>query len=203
MICPCRKEIIVFLDSDNIEINAMSGSLEKIENVLMHLGYERFKKWLSSFGEVICTFAFAPEDKMRFDSKFFYQQGFIPISCPVLLDRKHIARQEKKDFDLFLKEGKETECNSLYSSPTINTTDKLMIRIALKLLSKMPSITHVCVASGDGDFMPIVKAAKKLGKKVMIMAANYRSASKFLLAQADKSPDGKKMVHFFNPIKEE
>ena len=202
-----KNEILVFLDSDNIEMNARSISLEKmvsiriedIESTSIPSGYEKFKNWLSSFGEIVCSFAFAPRDKMSIDVKSFYEQGFIPICCPVLPDKMVLEQEEKRDLELFIREGKEAEFDPHSPSPVINTTDELMIKTAIKLIPKMPSITHVCIASGDGDFYPIVKIAKHHGKKVMIMVANQRSASKFLLSQADKGPDGKRMIHYFDP----
>ena len=59
---PNENQIAVFLDSDNIEINMRGGPLERLS---IDVGWERFKDWLFSYGNIAFVFAFAPEDKIR------------------------------------------------------------------------------------------------------------------------------------------
>ncbi|OGZ63263.1 MAG: hypothetical protein A3C58_00285 [Candidatus Staskawiczbacteria bacterium RIFCSPHIGHO2_02_FULL_34_10] len=196
---PNENQIAVFLDSDNIEINMRGGPLERLS---IDVGWERFKDWLFSYGNIAFVFAFAPEDKIRIDGKSFYRHGFIPVSCPILIDEKESKKRDLEDIELLLNEGKNREFDPVKPVPVINTTDELMIRTAKELIPKMPCLTHICIASGDGDFMPIVEIARQYGKKIMIMIGDYKSPSKELLRQANKGPNGKKMIYLFNPIKD-
>ncbi|MEK7541028.1 MAG: NYN domain-containing protein [Patescibacteria group bacterium] len=192
-------KIAVFIDNDNIEINMKSEPLEKLS---MDIGWERFKIWLSSYGDIAFIFVFAPEDKIRTDGKYFYKQGFIPVSCPIIINEEERRKRDSEDMELLLKEGKDREFDPLQLVPTINTTDEIMIKTAQELIPIISRITHVCIASGDEDFLPIAKMAKKNGKKIMIMISDYKSPSKELLLQASIGPNGKKMIHLFDPIKE-
>ncbi len=191
------NKIAVFIDDDNISMNMKTALPEKFST---ELGYKRFKDWLSSFGETALVFVFAPDNSALVKGEFFYKQGFISVSCPILMDREEMERREKSDFERMIQ-GETVEVESK-NPPVINTTDETMRKTAKIVIEHMSEITHICIASGDADFIPIVTAAKAKGKKVMIMISGLRSSSKNLLKKANRDERGKKMIHLFNPIRD-
>lgn len=189
------NKIAVFIDYDNIEINMKTTPPEKFSR---DLGYKRFKEWLSSFGEICVIFIFAPDNSSLVNGEYFYKYGFINISCPILIDREKIETDELEHMSLG---GRELEFEPSDFAPIINTTDAIMINTAKIVINLMPEITHICIASGDGDFMPIVKMAQAKNKKLMIMIGGFKSSSRDLLKEADRDENNKKMIHIFDPIK--
>lgn len=185
-----KNKIAVFLDYDNIKINMKTEPPEKLSE---EIGYKRLMNWLSEFGEVIVVFVFAPAITIAAYIQFFYELDFISVACPVFY------RTKKEDPSLLNEiELQEYEPEEIIS---INKTDDVMIKTAEMVIDNMPDITHICIGSGDGDFLRIAEMAKIKGKKVMIFFSNYRP-SRELVAFADKTSVNKPMLYLFNPIRD-
>lgn len=194
---PCNHKshrIIAFIDDDNISVNQKTDPPERFND---ELGFVRFKDWLSSFGEVIAIFVFAPATATYVRGEMFYKLGFVPISCPKVLKHQEETRQ---DYEKYLKDEEFTAKD--IQVHTEDTTDQILIRLGELIVNNMLNVTHICIASGDGHFVPLANLARKNGKKVMTMIASVRSASRELIKATDRDPAGKRMIYIFNPIRD-
>ena len=136
------------------------------------VGFERFLNWLKEEGDIFSVFVFTDKVHGIAYADFFYQLGFYTIVCP----RINTERGE------------------------IDTTDETLRKFGELMIENAPEITHLCIASGDYDFIGLARKAKLTGKKVMIMAADYKSLSDEFAKIADKDESGKPMIHIFHPI---
>ena len=137
--------------------------------------------WIKSeVDEVFDTFLFAPLYITYTDYQLLFDNHLVPITCP----KVPLGSAEKRD-----------------------TVDPILIEKGSKWITH-PSLTHVCLVSGDSDFVPLLKKGKVRGLLVMISGfdpalskdPDHPSFSKELGEMADVSPKtGQKMVHYFSP----
>lgn len=184
------NKIALFIDRDNILINMKTEPPEKLSE---GFGYQRMMSWLEQYGEICLKFVFAPAVSTAANIDFFYELGFIPVSCLQYRTSKNKSPSLIGDDEFRQYERDETI--------VINKTDETMIDVAKRTIDLMPEVSHICIASADADFIPIVEFAHEKGKKVMIAFSSLR-ASKQLLRLADRDEKGKRMLHLFNPIRE-
>ncbi|MDD2732160.1 MAG: NYN domain-containing protein [Candidatus Pacebacteria bacterium] len=139
---------------------------------------KRLFQWIKDeAGGIFDTFLFAPIFMTYTDYQLLHDNGLFPFTCP----KVPLGSPDKKD-----------------------TVDPALIKKAEKWITH-PELTHICLVSGDSDFIPLLKKAKKRGLLVMISALDPAltkgsSLSKELSKMADISPKtGRKMIHYFSP----
>lgn len=81
-------------------------------------------------------------------------------------------RLEKFGYTLFLKPVK------LYEQDDGTTKRKANcdVDMAFHLMKEQDSVDRIVVLSGDGDFLPVLKYLKEIGKEVIILARGERTA---------------------------
>lgn len=125
-------------------------------------------QWLEEIGEVSGAFVFAPLNTAYYRLETFQKQGFFNIICPKLL-------------------GPEGEKD---------TTDETLIKFTKGQIEECPSLTHLCLASGDKDFLPLIEEAKRKGLKIAIAVSTFSSLSFELMGREDKHPTtGEQMLY--------
>lgn len=172
---------LVLIDWENISKNILRERHDVPEKFSRDAALKRLFAWIQSeVDEIFDTFVFAPVYMMYTDYQLLYNNKLVPTTCP----KVPLGSADKKD-----------------------TVDAILIEKALKWMTH-PCITHICLVSGDSDFMRILKRAKRRGLKVMISGPDPAmsrdpdrpSLSKELADMADVSEKtGKKMLHYFSP----
>jgi len=83
---------------------------------------------------------------------------------------------------------------------SMDTVDKTIKKFCEKVVTQMPDITHLCLFTGDKDYIPMLETLKKEGLKIMIVGGEKTSLSPKLKRVADKYPRGnKEMVFLLTP----
>jgi hypothetical protein len=172
---------LVLIDWENISKDIIEGRYVP-ERFSREVALVRLFEWIKGEAEEIFdTFLFSPLFIVYTDFKLFHDHGLVSTTCP----KVPLGSPEKKD-----------------------TVDTILIEKGLKWITH-PELTHLCLASGDSDFIPLVKEAKKIGLKIMLSALDPAVArvpgrqflSKELAKMADISPKtGQPMIHYFCPI---
>jgi len=172
---------LVLIDWENVSKDIMRGKFVP-ERFSRAAGLERLFAWIKNEAdEIFDTFLFSPLHITYTDYQMFHDQHLVPITCP----KVPLGSPDKKD-----------------------TVDPVLIKKGLKWITH-PSLTHVCLVSGDSDFIPLLGEAKKIGLMIMLSALDPSLAkdpqcpplSKELAEMADISPKtGQKMIHYFSPM---
>ena len=172
---------LVLIDWENVSKDIMEGRYVP-ERFSRSIAIERLFKWIEDEAdEIFDTFLFTPIYMIYTDYQLFHDNNLVPITCP----KVPLGSLEQRD-----------------------TVDAMLIQKGLKWITH-PSLTHLCLVSGDSDFIPLLKQAKERGLLIMLSALDpallknpeYPSLSKELAEMADISPKtGKKMIHYFSPM---
>lgn len=170
-----RNRILVLVDLENI--------IKQVAEI--NIGPERFSitDWFTAVlrkisrdvGNVETTdvFVFAPPHLAQPWAEILDKLGFRMFLCPIIPT----------------KDGKGT----------INTTDQRLIEFGTA--QARLGYTHLCLASGDKDFVGLVHGASRQGLKIIIIIGSWRSAAQELLRLADKKPDSsERMVYLLTEI---
>ncbi len=81
----------------------------------------------------------------------------------------------------------------------VDTVDRRIIDDGTFFMEEMPGITHLCLWTGDQDFVELARKARMAGKDIVIVAGSEKSLSKELARFACNDPDGKRAVYIFSP----
>lgn len=173
---------LVLIDWENITGHVPMGKYEP-EEYSREAGIKKLFLWIKSeVDEIFDSFVFAPLFMAYMDYQLLYELDLQPIACPKI----PLGSPNRKD-----------------------TVDETLIKKGLKWITHQ-KLTHICLVSGDSDFIPFLEEAKKQGLLVMIAALDktlskdvqHPSLSRELEAMADISPKtGQKMLHSFSPTK--
>lgn len=167
--------VLMLVDFENLLICAR----DNIEPTRFSIesGFKRIIKNIADeTGEIVGIFAFLPSDRAMVWGRELYEMGFNIINCPRIKTKK----------------GQDED-----------TTDSRLMELGEWLINNIKSLTHICVATGDSDFSPLLEKAALKGLKTMVVAANVRSLSPELIRLTDINPLTKrKMIYLFSPIKE-
>ena len=119
---------------------------------------------IRGMGRVIGVFVFVPRYLAPPYEMFFWEQEFFPILCPKI----RIA-------------GEETD-----------TSDETLIKFGKEVVFQFRDLTHLCLLSGDADFLPLLKLCRNRGLEIMVAASTIQSLAKDLIKVASVNPDTKK-----------
>lgn len=172
---PRENEILFLVDLENISINFDLPTEDPLSYSLSE-AFDKIIEQLVKTGRVGMIFAFASQQSTVPLINMLYTKRLHLFVCPKVVIDKVGPSIEKKD-----------------------TVDARLIEVGRDLLSRMPSVTHLCLGSGDGDFVPFVIWAKHQGLKIIIAAGNRQSLARELAELADKDSTGKPAIYFFSP----
>lgn len=172
---------------------AQAAKLKKIivlidlENLLRNLntpperfsladGFDNLMEQLAKIGRVTNVFVFGPPHSIDSHLETLDSLGFTSIPC---------SKEETK-------EGEK-----------IDTVDSRLVQFGKEMITQIPDLTHLCLGSGDRDFIPFLRWAKRQGLKIIIAAGNIDSLSGDLIGFAQMDPaTGKRRVYLFAPTKD-
>jgi len=164
-----RKEnkIILMIDFENI-INSMPSFSPFEKNYTsIDTAIENLIRQLEKIGKVVQAYIFAPPHSLSVYSIYaerFYYKGIIMISCPKI---------KKMNY-------------GISHNPFEDTVDEILRKCCDNwIIQRKSEITHFCLASGDSDFLRMIKKLKRNGIKIIIAAGNNDSLSGVLKREAD------------------
>lgn len=169
-----KNKILVLIDFENLQKNLETTPIP--EKFSITAGFDKlFKKISQEVGEIDSVFIFVPQHAASVWGETFHELGFFTLFCPEVKNK---------------------------SGRKIDTTDETLIAFGKKMINQIPELTHLCLGSGDKDFIPLVREAIRKGLKIIITAGDYNSLSSELIKLVDKKPDSTKMVYLFSPTED-
>ena len=157
-----KKKAIILVDWENMFIN-LGGRKEFTVDAVIQ-AFLKLKEQISQLinGEVIGIYIFASSHSAFLSvwEKTFYKLNFPVISCPKISD----GMRDKND-----------------------TVDETLMREGSIFIRNM-GLTHLCVATGDADFIPLYEEAHALGLKTLTIYASLDSLASELIGKTDKPP---------------
>ncbi len=166
------KTVLLLIDFPNLICNA---KLPPPEQLSFEKGFDRLVlKIAEDVGRIVGIFVFVPPNLASIWCDLFHKQGFFTIVCPKVRPKRGVEE--------------------------IETVDQTMIEFGKKIIPLIPSLTHLCIASGDVDFLPLSKIAAQNGLRTLIVTGSWDSLSKELRESAERTRDGqRKLVYCFSP----
>jgi len=171
------NKIILLLDLKNIVIGiSASPSPEKLPLTSI---FDRLQRQITDeVGEIASVFVFTPDHLTSLEAEALYQEGFLMVTailCPRVKIKEKLEGEPVKKRD---------------------TTDEILVEFIVEMTSLMPSITHICLGSGDKDFVRAVRKAVRKRTKIMLAVGNLTSLSPELAELANVNPlTGRKMIY--------
>ncbi len=153
-IIPAKEELrrtVLLVDWENLFQNLYPAWKQELTPKSVSQGFLNLIKQISrEVGEVVSVFVFGPPHLMDYLwAKAFREQKFFPIICYQMPDKKGVER---------------------------DTVDETLTDLGEKLINSM-KLSHLCVASGDKDFVPLYLDAIAKGLKTVTIAASETSLS--------------------------
>lgn len=168
------KKVLLLIDWDNVFLNLFKdlGPNE----IRFEERIDGIRHWLeSNAGKIFGGhgFVFAPEHLSSYYQEVCRDSGLKIIICP--------------------KEKSET-------GPKKDVVDENIIWFA-ELLADHPDLSWICLASGDSDYVPMLKRMKEKGKKIALAIPTLNSYSRLseMASLADKVKN-KKMILLLDSI---
>lgn len=156
---PTKNRVLGLIDFENIWQNIIKD-MPPPERFSLRAGFDRLtRKVAQEVGEIANVFIFVPPHLASNWGGDFHEQGFFTISCPKI-------------------KGKVGE--------DIDTTDQTLIDFGKYMIDNIQGLTHLCIGSGDKDFSPLARFARRKGLRVIVIAASERSLASDLIRLADK-----------------
>lgn len=150
---------VMLTDHENLWLSIPFGSPTDISAVN---GFDNLITKISTeVGQLINVYVFLPPHAAHVWAGTYHKLGFYPIVCP---------RVPNKDM-----RGEERD-----------TVDETLMRYAADVIENTRDLTFLVLVSGDKDFSPLVRRAKRKGLKVIIVAASIKSLSNELIHLASK-----------------
>ena len=166
------NKILVLIDWENLLSSTVSIPPEKFS---LDAGLNNLIEKISQeVGIIIGIYVFIPPHLVSTWGEKFKKEGFFIICCPKIRTKT----DEEKD-----------------------TVDEELSRFGMKMVAQISDLTHLCLGSGDQDFIPLLQEAKQRGLKIIIATGDLRSLSTELIRFAEKDPiTSKRRVYLFFPI---
>lgn len=159
-----RQKGILLIDHDNLVTSLQLPSPD--EASIVNRFDHVIRKIVEANREIVDIFVFLPPQQAYIWGETYHELSFYTIVCP---------RIQNKD-------GKEQD-----------TVDDTLIRFGKMAIDNMRNLSFICLGSGDKDFSPLVRQARKKGLKIIVVAASINSLSSNLIDLADET-------HLFDPI---
>ena len=155
---PEETEIIVLVDIENLQASFQRGGPKGFS---LTAGFDKtLKRIAREVGRIYKVYVFSPPHLILLLGEELYNLRFTIIACP----------------KVHTKDG----------GTEVDTVDHTLIEFGKEKIGERRSLTHLCIASGDRDFAPLVREAIQQGLKVLVIASSPRSLSAELIRLADE-----------------
>jgi hypothetical protein len=168
-----KASILVLGDTDNIIIESLPADHTKYS---IESGLDKMFRWLGKIGQAEQVFFFGPIQSIDDNLEVFRKFGIYSIVCPRVVVDKGVMKNKKKD-----------------------TVDPTLIAFGTEMIRKTRGLTHLCLCSGDQDFMSLVRYARRMGLDIIIVGASWESLARDLADLASCDATGKKLIYIFSP----
>lgn len=151
---PPENHILFMLDVENIAFNVHNPQDDQPSMRFPEEELNIFMAKLGKIGQFAPHFAFAPTSFLNRYSEELHKLGFVVVECPTRVrDKTGEAKIGKQD-----------------------VVDPTLIEFARKMmpLLKKAGLTHLCLGSADGDFIPVIRDAINLGLDIILLAGNAK-----------------------------
>lgn len=128
----------------------------------------RIKEVAAEVGGVLDVFVFMPPHISYTWGESLHEKGFFIVACPKIRN----------------KAGEETD-----------TTDETIIKFGEMMMDNVRGLTHLCLASGDKDFSPLLNRAQRKGLENIIIAGDIKSLAGDVISLASQRKDGSRRVY--------
>ena len=167
------NKVLFLIDWENF---LSSTALIPAEKFSLEAGLNRLiEKIVQETGAIVGVYVFLPPHLSSTWGETLRKQRFFIVLCP---------RTKNKT-------GEERD-----------TVDEELIRLGSNLIKQIPELTHLCLGSGDQDFVPLLQEAKHHGLKIALASGSIQSLSTELIPFAEKGPGGERKVYLLSPIKD-
>jgi len=164
------NKVLFLIDWENFLSSTASIPPERFS---LEAGLNRLiEKIAQEVGAIVNIFVFLPPHLVSTWGKILKKQGFFIILCPRARD----------------KGGEERDA-----------VDEELIRFGINMINQIPELTHLCLGSGDQDFVPLLQEARRRGLKIVLAAGSLQSLSKEVIPFAERSPTGGRRVYLLSP----
>jgi len=146
------NRILFLSDIDNLCCNTKDPEDKELRMRFPDTELNIFMAKLGKIGQFMPCFAFAPTSTLNRYSEKIHDMGFYVIECPVIVrDKDGPPLTNKTD-----------------------TVDPKLIDFANKMMPwlKSAGLTHLCLGSADGHFIPLIREAMDLGLGIILFAGN-------------------------------
>lgn len=168
-----RNKVLFLIDWENLLSSAASIPPEKFS---LEAGLNRLIEKISQeIGAITGIYVFLPPHLASTWGETLRKQGFFIVLCPKVRD----------------KTGEE--CDAV---------DEELIRFGTKVINQMPDLTHLCLGSGDQDFVPLLREAQHQGLKIVLATGSLQSLSNEIIPFAERGPAGKRRVYLLSPTED-
>ncbi len=171
--------VAILFDFENVT-RAFRHRLLKPEKFSEEAGFEELiDRITKQVGKIVMFCLFIPD--------YFLEKGYV----------------SKKNLEFFQSKGFFTIVCPKIGPKRKDTSDLNMIKFGLDvMLPYFSGITHICIGSGDVDFLELCEKVKRSGHKLMVTMGSNISLSGDVRKMVDINPKtGEKMIYLFSPIR--
>lgn len=166
------KSMLIMVDLDNI-LSGLDISQDPRSFSLID-GFDRMLQKLGRIAPIVHVFAYGPPETLTRHAGWLGKLQITTVQCNQVVTKSDV------------KISKE------------DTVDHRMIEDGKSFLREMTGVSHLCLWTGDQDFVELARAAKMTGREVIIVAGREESLSKELARFASNGPDGERAVYIFS-----
>ena len=151
-----ERKAVLLVDWENIFRNLAREN--RNTQAVSGLFLKLIKQITGEIARIAIIFVFLPTHLMAAWEELFWEKGFFVVNCP--------KTQNKK--------GEE-----------IDTVDETLIKLGRELINNMP-LTHLCVAAGDKDYVPLFSDAIWQGLSTVAIPGSDNSIASELIEVSDR-----------------
>ena len=166
------RKMLVMVDLDNI-VSKVSISADPRSFSFLD-GFDRMLHKLGRIAPIAKVFVYGPPETLARHASWLGKLKFAIVQCDKIITKDNLLISKK------------------------DIVDSRMIDDGAFFLREMSEITHLCLWTGDQDFIELAREARMLGKDVVVVASREDTLSQELAKFACKGPDGEKAVYLFS-----
>ena len=164
--------MLVMVDLDNILSQLGVGNPMAFS---LADGFDNMMRQLGEMAPIVKTYVYGPPKTLERNASWLSRFDYTIVQCDLVPSKRDILVEK------------------------VDTVDARMIEHGTFLVQEMPGITHLCLWTGDQDFVKLARNARMAGKDVVIVAGSRKSLSPELVRFACNKPNGEKAVYIFSP----
>ena len=152
-------KVLVLIDWENL-LAALRLLSSPPERFSMAAGFDRLIEEITDkVGEIAVVFIFTPSHLVASVEQISRELGFFTVVCPKTKDKK--------------------------TGEYVDTVDATLIELGEIQMGLINGLTHLCIGSGDRDFTPLMRRARRKGLRTIVVAGSEKSLASKMIDLAD------------------